>query len=107
MERAVEHHPVQKYLRVAHVAARYGGISARTVARRVARGELPAPDFYQGRFPYWNEETLTKWDAARREEQARRAADKTNDAQASQRNHQKAQARFAADVGLGPAQGLK
>jgi hypothetical protein len=54
------------------VAKRYGDVHPRTVKRRYQRGELPRPDFYQGRLPYWWEETLDAHDeAAAREERAR------------------------------------
>jgi hypothetical protein len=48
-------------------------VHPRTVKRRQDRGEIPPPDFYQGRFGYWWEGTLDAHDeAVAREERARR-----------------------------------
>ena len=78
------------------VAKRYGDVHPRTVKRRYERGEIPPPDFYQGRLPYWWQSTLDTHDeaaareerehreAAAREERARREAEKK--AAASRKN---------------------
>jgi len=58
------------------VGRRYGNVHPRTVKRRQDRGEIPPPDFYQGRFGYWWESTLDAHDeAVAREERARREAE--------------------------------
>jgi hypothetical protein len=66
-----------RFLRKRAVAMRYGNIHERSIARMVADGRLPPPDFYSGRFPLWSEATLDGHDRtatlARRE--ARREHD--------------------------------
>jgi hypothetical protein len=54
---------VTKYLRKTAVANRYQ-TTPRNVDRMWADGRIPPPDFYNGRFPLWNEAALDANDAA-------------------------------------------
>jgi hypothetical protein len=51
----------KKYSRKAQVAARYQ-VDVRTVPRMVEDGRIPPPDFYNGRFPLWDDEKLDEND---------------------------------------------
>jgi hypothetical protein len=52
-------------LRKGDVAARYGGITKRSVDRHVARGILPPPEYpLQNDIPMWNEAKLDAHDRA-------------------------------------------
>ena len=56
-------HKSKKYLRKTAVAERYS-VDERTVDRMKNDGRLPPPDFYNGRFPMWGEDTLDASDRA-------------------------------------------
>jgi hypothetical protein len=56
-------HKSKKYLRKKAVAERYS-CDERTVDRMAEDGRLPPPDFYNGRFPLWGEDTLDASDRA-------------------------------------------
>jgi hypothetical protein len=47
----------KKYLRTNGVAARYS-VHPRSVPRMVKDKRIPAPSFYSGRFPLWDEAAL-------------------------------------------------
>jgi predicted DNA-binding transcriptional regulator AlpA len=47
----------RRYLRKKAVAERYG-VHERSVDRMKTDGRLPPPDFYNGRFPLWDEAKL-------------------------------------------------
>jgi hypothetical protein len=51
------------YLRKRQVAERYQ-TTDRNVARMAADGRIPKPDFYNGRFPLWDEDRLDANDRA-------------------------------------------
>ena len=53
----------RRYLRKKAVAERYG-VHERSVDRMKNDGRLPPPDFYNGRFPLWGEDTLDASDRA-------------------------------------------
>ncbi len=47
----------KRRLRQQSLATRYD-CTVRSVQRMIDDGRIPPPDFYLGRVPYWNEETL-------------------------------------------------
>jgi hypothetical protein len=64
----------KRYLRKKAIAARYGNIHERSIARMVGDGRLPPPDLYNGRFPLWSEDMLDRHDRKATQALARREA---------------------------------
>jgi hypothetical protein len=48
------------FLKKKDLAARYGGVTIKTVERMVADGRLPKPDIYNAVSPLWSEASLEK-----------------------------------------------
>ena len=52
------------WIRKAAVGVRYGGITKRSVDRKVKRGDIPPPEYPAGpELPLWNEAKLDEHDA--------------------------------------------
>jgi predicted DNA-binding transcriptional regulator AlpA len=55
--------PSTKYLRIAEVRLRYGGVSENWIARKTDAAGFPAPVYFHGRDRFWPVESLDAWDA--------------------------------------------
>lgn len=57
--------PKPKYVRVAEVRARYGGVSDMWIARKMRDEAFPQPVYFGGRDRFWSVEALDEWDRAK------------------------------------------
>jgi predicted DNA-binding transcriptional regulator AlpA len=56
--------PKPKYIRVAPLRARYGGVSDMWIARKTRDFGFPAPVYLGGRDRFWRLDELEQWDRA-------------------------------------------
>jgi predicted DNA-binding transcriptional regulator AlpA len=57
--------PKPKYVRVAELRARYGGVSDMWFVRKMRDEGFPQPVYFGGRDRFWNVEALDEWDRAK------------------------------------------